>query len=521
MMPPCIARRTALPAERKYFCTHPQVSAPHAIVTPGVCRGCPCVTTSSAQALRSFPPWSPRAWDLRRSRRLVVAADASDDVTWLKVFPDLEIEVRRLPPENTTARSAPAVAQLAHLVERYEELADVTIFMTGDPFARAPDLLERVWHLDDALAFQPLGDVVLAADASDGGPPSALARRHQELFGGSPPSYFAWHEGSCFAVAKERVRARPRAFYERALALAKADPDGAVAVGRLWREIFCGTTRLDGREVVGIVTAATPKYFRDLLLLLDSLRAVGAPEATVVNVGLTSGQAERLLHRPGVALKPAPALPREQAWTADEPRAAAWLKPLWLALAPCDKVLWLDADCVVLQPLAPLFDAVSRAPYFVIDPIQELVPNDPELYAHLSLPDGLRPSVYLNSGVVGLDRRRDWELLAAWLYGLQQVAEPQHRRSVRFEDQGLLNWSVYRLGLEGAIDPSIYWNTRPRQEDALLAPAAAKGISIWEHLRDLYSDAGLLHWMGNEKFFDQVADELACGFTLPLLEPDR
>jgi alpha-N-acetylglucosamine transferase len=37
----------------------------------------------------------------------------------------------------------------------------------------------------------------------------------------------------------------------------------------------------------------------------------------------------------------------------------AWIKPFYLVQAPFDRVLWIDADCVVLKPLninQPIFD---------------------------------------------------------------------------------------------------------------------------------------------------------------------
>jgi lipopolysaccharide biosynthesis glycosyltransferase len=211
-----------------------------------------------------------------------------------------------------------------------------------------------------------------------------------------------------------------------------------------------------------------------------------------------------------------PRLGPTQEGLADVPKAAAWLKPLYIALAPYDRVVWIDADCVVLQPLDPLFDAVARGPYVAADPFPEFVRNRPEFYSHLPLPDGREPGTHLNSGVLGVDRTRDRELLAAWIFALQWASDPLHRAHVTLQDQGLLNWAIWSLRLDDAIQPSQYWNTPPRMQEPLWGPAMAKGASVWSHLRDEYPGVGILHWMGSFKLFDRLAADAAEAFTKPL-----
>lgn len=159
-----------------------------------------------------------------------------------------------------------------HIVREYETLAPVNVFLQGSPF--------------DHIGEQGSGDVntlrTLIEDVADRGVPfkgfawfklkcDRLGRPHdlrkpenrgrwsgwgkdiplgdvfEQLFEADfPRQLVARAPTGIFAVTDERIRTRPKAFYEYALRLVENDPDDGNNTGhafeRLWQHIFNGNT---------------------------------------------------------------------------------------------------------------------------------------------------------------------------------------------------------------------------------------------------------------------------------------
>ena len=76
--------------------------------------------------------------------------------------------------------------------------------------------------------------------------------------------------------------------------------------------------------------------------------------------------------------------------------------------APFDRMLWIDADCVVLRNLESVFSGLRRQPLFIRDGTAVRTENDQKLYEHLAIPpEAVTTGISVNSGVVGLCRFRD------------------------------------------------------------------------------------------------------------------
>jgi hypothetical protein len=160
---------------------------------------------------------------------------------------------------------------MTHIVRHYESLADVTVFVQGDPFDHISEqgrgtvpmlrsMIEDV--VDRRVPFMGLAWFRLKCDRL--GHPHELAAVHNDgkwiglsrdipvgatfesLFNAScPDQVIARGASGCFCVRAERIRTRPKAFYEHAVRLFEADPDDLGNTGhafeRLWQFVFNGS----------------------------------------------------------------------------------------------------------------------------------------------------------------------------------------------------------------------------------------------------------------------------------------
>lgn len=134
---------------------------------------------------------------------------------------------------------------LHYFAANYEDLSKVTLCLQGNPFDHVPeaDVLAVLRRDPDDLSFLPLANPAHGAIQSrDGGPHHrglgpTLDRLWRELLGGPPPE--RWHSfyGAQFAVHRDVVRRRPRAWYAKARDLVKTK-DEACALERMWGHIF-------------------------------------------------------------------------------------------------------------------------------------------------------------------------------------------------------------------------------------------------------------------------------------------
>lgn len=212
----------------------------------------------------------------------LVIARHSEDLRWIRrvtrsiritvynkgevLDPDLTAlfsEGRRIAFQPLENAGREAHSYLTHLAERYDALAEVTVFCQGHPFDHAPDFHDRMralaqreetpdpflWYgfleeTDDPFGrrlFVPWSKNPERRELSTG-------RVFEELFGEPPPPWFHFRGGAQFAVTREAVYARPREFYLRALELSTTIDDAAHSLERLWDRFF-GPPVIDPRSL--------------------------------------------------------------------------------------------------------------------------------------------------------------------------------------------------------------------------------------------------------------------------------
>jgi hypothetical protein len=152
---------------------------------------------------------------------------------------------------------------LHHICERYNDLADVTVFCQGKPFDHAFDFHQTLRELADnaenAPAFCWLGHIV-DTDSSDGrlfrswskndcGAGLDLAAFHYAVLGTDGPDEYPFFLGGQFFIRRELIQRRPRSFYEHARKVSLEFPDAAHCFERCWDRVF--GVRAVAAEVLG------------------------------------------------------------------------------------------------------------------------------------------------------------------------------------------------------------------------------------------------------------------------------
>jgi len=142
---------------------------------------------------------------------------------------------------------------LHHLTERYDTLADLTVFVQGHPFDHAPALHKILRALaDGTFAVADFHWLGFLADTDD-----ARGRRlfvpwsknpdrhelplgefHQQILGQPGPASYRFFVGAQFIITRATAHRRSRAFYDGARHLATASPLAPHCFERCWDRVF-------------------------------------------------------------------------------------------------------------------------------------------------------------------------------------------------------------------------------------------------------------------------------------------
>ena len=152
---------------------------------------------------------------------------------------------------------------LTHLTERYETLAESTVFCQGHPFDHAPDFHDRLGALGEGrersepflwYGFLEETDdregkrLFVPWSKNPEGRKLETWRLYEELFGEASPEFFHFRGGAQFSVNRRAVHLRPGDFYRRALGLVGSTPLAAHSYERIWDRLF-GPPVIDPSEL--------------------------------------------------------------------------------------------------------------------------------------------------------------------------------------------------------------------------------------------------------------------------------
>lgn len=189
----------------------------------------------------------------------LVVARHHEDLAWLRRVPrEFAVTVYNKGAAMPHTTPLPNIGReahtyLHHLIERYETLAEVTVFVQGHPFDHAPDLHKVLRSMaDGSFSVHDFHWLGFLADTDDSrgrrlfvpwskNPERAelpLDEFHQQIFGQSGPDSYRFFVGAQFIVTRDAVVRRSLAFYEHARNIAAATPLAPHCFERCWDRVF-------------------------------------------------------------------------------------------------------------------------------------------------------------------------------------------------------------------------------------------------------------------------------------------
>jgi hypothetical protein len=182
----------------------------------------------------------------------LIIAHHTEDLAWLKRVPKAITVTVYHKPGDLPNVGREAHTYLHHLVERYDTLADVTVFCQGKPFDHAFDFHKTLRAL--AEGTQVIQDFawfghVLDTDTAEGKLFQTWSKNengrglnfegfYEALWGEPPPDTKMFALGAQFAVTRACVHRHSRKYYAHARALAESFPDAAHCFERTWDQVF-------------------------------------------------------------------------------------------------------------------------------------------------------------------------------------------------------------------------------------------------------------------------------------------
>ncbi len=194
----------------------------------------------------------------------LVIAHYTENLNWLRNLPAglAKIVYTKGPDEQSEHETTPlsnvgreAHTYLHHIIDRYDSLAEWTIFCQGKPFDHAFDFKKTLREfvanpgIISPTGFRWLGHLIDTDDKhghrlfqpwskNEDGRGLDLNGFHLALFGTGGPGQYTFVLGAQFAVHRSLIQQKPISFYERALVVSTSFPDAAHCYERSWDQVF-------------------------------------------------------------------------------------------------------------------------------------------------------------------------------------------------------------------------------------------------------------------------------------------
>jgi hypothetical protein len=188
----------------------------------------------------------------------LVVARYREDLRWLRRVPgNVCVTVYDKGGDASGALPLPnagreAHTYLHHIVERYDDLAETTVFCQGKPFDHVPgfhkDLRTLAGEEAPVPGFRWLGFIIDREDPAGGlfrvwgknedGRGLDLDGFFRALWEMPLPPEMLFYPGAHFAVSRSQVRSQPLAWYRKALEVSQTFPDAAHCFERTWDRTF-------------------------------------------------------------------------------------------------------------------------------------------------------------------------------------------------------------------------------------------------------------------------------------------
>jgi len=189
-----------------------------------------------------------------------------------------------------------------------------------------------------------------------------------------------------------------------------------------------------------------------------------------------------------------------------------WKKPFLINKCQYNKILWIDVDAIVLEPLYPLIEMMNKQKFVVFkdtyNPSFCINGNVESVLPYNSTND---PSLTFNTGILAIDKSECGGLLYNWLFACKQaLTKPEVEESLKCFDQGALIWATRICVMDKCMINDMSWNCPANKltaVDVRKTPRKKYGkeTALKEIRRD-HPNVNIVYWMGNGKFFDDWED---------------
>lgn len=177
----------------------------------------------------------------------LVVARYKEDITWLKEFTGHKHTVyNKFEGDNLLPNIGfEAQTYLHHIVTRYEDLSEFTVFTQGNPFGHiTKDKFCKHLNAINSNRFIPF---TFKLECSKDGCPNhcglPLSPFYEKVFGKKCPDYFVFYPFAIFSVPKKIIQRHSKSFYEKLLKMIHTKADACI-MERLWQEIFSSSIKL-------------------------------------------------------------------------------------------------------------------------------------------------------------------------------------------------------------------------------------------------------------------------------------
>jgi hypothetical protein len=182
----------------------------------------------------------------------IVVARYNEDVEWTKNFSNIIIYNKGNPLTdynqillNNFGREGHTYFK--HIYDNYDNLADYTIFLQGNPFDHSPNLISNlnnyINNKDLNIDFEFLSELIITCNLINcsyhAGLP--LKETYEKLFGETKENMeFQFGSGAQFIVSKKKILQRPKEFYLKIIEMLDKDvsPIECYVIERFQKLIF-------------------------------------------------------------------------------------------------------------------------------------------------------------------------------------------------------------------------------------------------------------------------------------------
>lgn len=275
-----------------------------------------------------------------------------------------------------------------------------------------------------------------------------------------------------------------------------------------------GWGRLDPFEK-GVLTAANSEYFDGVKLLFKSIQETEKYPFRCINLGLTNAQLNWCRNNALKIIELDDDIPetildsfkkKKKISSIIQQENLLWIRPWLIAKSPFRDTIWIDADAIVLEPLEELFSMIEGGLVVFADANNPGdSPNKPELYKYL--PVNNVTDKYVNSGVLGIRKERDDDLVYWWKYCVEKAAKSEDiRKYISWHDQGSLLWALHKTDRTDLISFSTKWNHPPNGYDhkEVQKRKMYKKETLLQSIKEDHPDVGIVHYMSTIKLWDLV-----------------